>query len=195
MQQLLEFIPLVLFFLSYFSNETLTIGTHSLELGNIYSATIVLIASMFVALLVNFATTKTLEKRNLVTFLIVLVFGGLTLFLKNNLFIQWKPTIANWCFALVFILGPYFTNGEPIIKKFIGDKIHMPDDVWQRVTRFLIFTSIFLGLLNLYVVYNFSEPTWVKFKLWSALASSIVTSVVIIYMVAPHLSTDSQNDA
>lgn len=190
MQQILEFIPVVLFFFAYFSKKTLEFGEHTFQLGDIYSATIVLIAACVVQIIISFLIYRKIEKRNWAMFGIVVLFGGLTLFLRNELFIQWKPTITNWGFALVFIFGPFFTNGEPIIKKALGGQIEMPDIAWQKLTRFLIGCSIFLGALNLFVVYNYSEPTWVKFKLYSAIASSIITTAIILYIVAPYLDMD-----
>jgi intracellular septation protein len=188
MQQILEFIPLVVFFWAYFAEITLQFFQWEVELGNIYGATTLLIAATIMQLILCKLLVGKLEKRNWITALVILVFGGLTLVLRNNLFIQWKPTIANWCFALIFIFGPYFTQGEPIMKKILSKQFTLPDIAWKRLTLFMIASSIFLGALNLVVVYNFSEEFWVKFKLYSAIISSIISTIVILFIVSPYLS-------
>ena len=188
MQQILEFIPLVVFFWAYFAEITLQFFQWEVELGNIYGATTLLIAATIMQLILCKLLVGKLEKRNWITALVILVFGGLTLVLRNNLFIQWKPTIANWCFALIFISGPYFTQGEPIMKKILSKQFTLPDIAWKRLTLFMIASSIFLGALNLVVVYNFSEEFWVKFKLYSAIISSIISTIVILFIVSPYLS-------
>ena len=103
MQQYLEFIPIALFFIAYkMSGDTISFGNLQYTLDGIYSATLILIIATTAQVLLSWAISKKLENRLLWTWLAVVIFGGLTVILRDKTFIQWKPTIFNWALALVF---------------------------------------------------------------------------------------------
>src|SRR5210317_771101 len=100
MKQLLEFIPIILFFTVYqFDGETFEIMGWSHTVAGIYTATAVLIVATLISLPIIWWLTGELEKRLLWTTAALLVFGGATLAFQNELFIQWKPSIFNWGMA------------------------------------------------------------------------------------------------
>jgi intracellular septation protein len=90
--------------------------------------------------------------------------GGLSLLLHNPLFIKWKPTIASWMFAAAFI-GSQYVGEKPLIQRMFGPAVHLDERGWRQLNLVSFVFYVFLGVVNLYVVYNFSEEFWVKFKL------------------------------
>src|SRR5690606_5282673 len=129
----------------------------------IYSATAVLMAATTLQVAVMYAITREIEKRLLWLLLAVLVFGGATLLLRNQMFIQWKPTIFNWIAAII-CGGSQFIGDKNLMERTLGSQIHLPKPVWTRLN--LLWTGNFLvvGALNLVVAYGFSEQAWVSYK-------------------------------
>ncbi|HHJ14320.1 MAG TPA: septation protein A [Gammaproteobacteria bacterium] len=155
MKFLYDFFPILLFFIAY-------------KLGDIYVATGVAIAAAAVQTAVFWLRHRRFEKMHLVTFGLLLFFGGMTLALRDPVFIMWKPSVVNWLFAAVF-LGSHWIGGKPIIERMMGHAVRAPHGVWLRLSWMWIGFFVFAGLLNLYVAYSFSEETWVNFKLFGML--------------------------
>ena len=124
----------------------------------------------------------------------VLVFGGATISLHNELFIQWKPTIFNWALGLVF-LGSQFIGEQNLISRTLGNQISAPDEVWTRVNYLWSAYFLVVGALNLIVAYNFSESTWVSYKLYSALGFTIALSIGTVAILSPHLKETDGEEA
>lgn len=155
MKLLYDFFPILLFFIAY-------------KLGDIYTATAVAIAASAVQTLAFWIRHRRFEKMHLVTFGLLLFFGGLTLILRDPVFIKWKPSVVNWLFAVVF-LGSHWIGEKPVVERMMSHAIQAPPPVWVRLSWMWITFFIFIGLLNLYVAYNYSEETWVNFKLFGML--------------------------
>lgn len=196
MQQLVELIPLILFFTVFFNKgETIEIGSWTHELDGIYSATAVLMIATVIQVALTWLFTKRLEKRVLLLFAVVMVMGALTLILHNKLFIQWKPTIFNWAMALALIGSRFIGDGRNIPERTIGSQLTLPKHVWARLNRIWIIYFFVLGALNLYVAYGFSEETWVTYKLYSAIGFSLFLMVVTTLILAPHLKEQEKQDS
>jgi intracellular septation protein len=190
MKQLLEFLPIILFFVVYqFDGETVALGTYSYTFDGIFSATAVLIAATALQLIVARAMDGYWEKRNLWTFVAVAVFGGATLLLRDQTFIQWKPTIFNWGLALVFIGFQLFTH-RSLLERALGAQLSLPKPVWTRLNVLWIGNFLLVGALNLLVAYRYSEATWVSYKLYSAIGFTLVLTVLTALIVSPHLQHD-----
>jgi intracellular septation protein len=155
MKFLYDFFPILLFFIAY-------------KLGDIYTATAVAIAAAAVQTLVFWIRHRRFEKMHLITFGLLLFFGGLTLLLRDPVFIKWKPSVVNWLFAAVF-LGSHWIGEKPIVERMMRHAIQAPPPVWLRLSWMWITFFISIGLLNLYVAYTYSEETWVNFKLFGML--------------------------
>jgi intracellular septation protein len=168
MQLFLDFIPIVAFFGAYFIK------------GDFFYATGVLMAIMPVALLLQWQRTKKLNRIYAASTALVLVFGGLTLAFRNPTFLYWKPTVLNWAFALVF-LGSQFIGDKPIIRRMLGSAAELHTAQWTRLNQIWVVFFVFVGAANLYVAYSFSQPFWVKFKLFGMLG--ITLTFVIIQSV------------
>lgn len=196
MQQLVELIPLILFFTVFFNKgETIQIGSWTHQLDGMYSATAVLMIATVIQVGLTWLITKRLEKRLLLLFLVIMVTGALTLILHNKIFIQWKPTIFNWAMALAFVLSRFIGDGRNILERTIGSQLTLPKQTWARLNRIWIVYFIVLGALNLYVAYGFSEETWVTYKLYSAIGFSLLLMLITTLIMAPHLKEQEKQDS
>jgi len=159
MKFLYDFFPILLFFVAY-------------KLGDIYIATGVAIAAAAVQTLTFWIRHRRFETMHLVTFGLLLFFGGLTLLLRDPVFIKWKPSVINWLFAAVF-LGSHWIGKKPAVERMMGHAIQAPSAVWLRLSWMWVIFFISVGLLNLYVAYTFSEEAWVNFKLFGMLGITL----------------------
>jgi len=194
MNQLAEMLPILLFFIAYkMDGYLLDLGFWQHQFDGIYTATAVLMAATFLQVLIARLYTGKLEKRQLWLLIAVLLFGGATIMLRNELFIQWKPTIFNWALAIVF-LGSQFIGEKNLIARTMGSQIDVPDAVWTRVNYLWSGYFLLVGALNLLVAYNFSEETWVDYKLYSAFGFTILLSIMTVAILSPHLKESELNN-
>jgi intracellular septation protein len=190
MKQLIEFIPIALFFIVYqLDGETLSLGAWSHQFDGIFSATAVLIIATALQVLLSRVLAGHWEKRSLWTFVAVAVFGGATLVLRDQTFIQWKPTIFNWALALTFIGFQLFSE-KNLLERTLGSQLHLPGEVWGRLNWLWTINFSVVGALNLYVAYSFSEATWVSYKLYSAIGFTLLLTVITAVLVSPHLQPE-----
>ena len=194
MKQLAEFIPIALFFIVYqLDGETVSFAGWSYEIDGIFTATGVLMAATVLQLLLTWLLTREFEKRLLWLTLAVLVFGGATLLLRNQMFIQWKPTIFNWALALAFG-GSQFIGDKNLMERTLGSQIHLPKPVWARLNLLWVANFAIVGALNLVVAYGFSEATWVSYKLYSAIGFTLVLTILTAMLISPHLKDETLPD-
>ena len=190
MKQLLEFLPIALFFIVYqLKGESISLGGWEYTFDGIFSATAVLMAATVLQVAVNYALTGELEKRLLWLLLAVLVFGGATLAFRNQAFIQWKPTIFNWVLALVFGASQ-FIGDKNLMQRTLGSQIHLPRQVWTRLNMLWVSNFAIVGALNLVVAYGYSEETWVSYKLYSAIGFTLLLTILTALMITPHLKDE-----
>jgi intracellular septation protein len=109
----------------------------------------------------------------LVTLAIIIVFGGLTLYLQDEMFIKWKPTVVNWLFAAAF-LATHFFGKQTAIERMMGSALTLPEKIWRRLNLGWVFFFLSLGCANLYVMSHFDSDTWVNFKLFGMLGLTVV---------------------
>lgn len=191
MKQVLELIPIALFFIAYQMNgQTVTLGDFSHEFNGMFSATAVLMIATVVQVIALLAIYKKLEKRDLWTAAAVIAFGSLTLFFRNELFIQWKPTIFNWVLAVVFLGFPLF-GGKTLLQKTLGAQLTLPQGIWNRLNLVWVIHFTIVGALNIYVAYQYAEATWVSYKLYSAIGFTILLSILTVIILAPHIKQQS----
>lgn len=160
MQLLFDFFPVVAFFVAY-------------KLAGIYIATAVIIAAVIVQTSVQWLRHRKVSSMALISGVLVLIFGGLTLLIQDEAFIQWKVTIVNWLFAAAFLASMLFGE-RTLIERLLGESVQLDRSLWRRLN--LAWTAFFLvlGALNLYVVYSFSMDAWVNFKLFGLLGLTLV---------------------
>jgi intracellular septation protein len=190
MKQLLEFLPIALFFLVYqLDGESLRLAEWEYQFDGIFSATAVLIVATALQVLLSRLLSGVWEKRTLWTFLAVSVFGGATLLLRDETFIQWKPTIFNWGLAAVFT-GFQLFGDRTILERTLGAQLQLRKEIWRRLN--LLWTGNFLivGALNIFVAYRFSEAFWVSYKLYSSIGFTLALTVLTALIISPHLAAE-----
>ncbi len=204
MKQLFDFFPILLFFIIYKffldipDDVILSINSifpfMALQPGEsahaIYLATLTAILATLIQVLLTFAVSKRVEKMHVITLLLLLVFGGATLFLKDPVFIKWKPTAINWLFAIVFF-GSHFIGRKPLVQRMMGHALEISDDrVWTRLNQAWIGFFIFSGIANLVVAFNFSEDTWVDFKLFGLMGFTIIFVIAQAFYLSRYLPNE-----
>lgn len=214
MKQLLDFFPLLLFFILYkfyldLPNEFILAINASIPLMEltpgepsdaIYLATLAAIVVTLIQVAAAAVIVKKVEKMPLITLALLIVFGGATLALKDPLFIQWKPTAINWMFALVF-LGSHLIGDKPLIQRMMGHAIDIEEKrVWVQLNLAWVAFFIVAGIANLIVApeidplgFQFSEDTWVDFKLFGLMGMTIAFVIAQALFLAKHMpNTDEE---
>jgi intracellular septation protein len=177
MKFLLDFFPILLFFLAY-------------QAWDIYVATAVAIAAA--ALQVGWQRLRhgRVEKMQAITLALLVVFGALTLLLRDPVFIMWKPTVVNWLFAVAFLVTTY-VGERSLLQRMMGHAVSLPDAIWRRLNWAWVGFFTAAGVLNLIVAYNFSEDTWVKFKLFGLMGLTLL----FVLAQAPYLAKHMEPEA
>ena len=180
MKFLFDLFPILLFFVAY-------------KMYDIYVATAVAIAAAFVQTGLFWLKHRKFEKMHVITLLILIVFGGLTLILRDPVFIKWKPTVVNWLFGLSFF-GSQFIGERTLVERMMGHAITVPGPVWRRLNWAWILFFIAMGLINIYVAYNYSEETWVNFKLFGMMGLTLVFVFAQAFYLGRYMVPDEDNN-
>lgn len=104
------------------------------------------------------------------SFAIIAVFGGMTIYFNSEDFIKWKPTVLYWCFALVLLASQVIFR-KNLIRALMGAQINLPDPIWTRLSYAWMAFLALMGVINLYVAFwgSFSTSAWVNFKLFGGM--------------------------
>ena len=182
MQLLVDLFPIVLFFVVYTAY------------GSIYLATAALMGAMALQVGLQWIRHRKVSKMLLISSIVVLLFGSATLILREPIFIQWKPTIANWLFALAFGASRYIGD-KTLIHRMLGEAIDLPLTAWRQLNWMWVANFAVLGTANIYVVYNYSEETWVRFKLASIIVFTLLSMIITAFWIWKHLPKEQQNES
>ena len=173
MKFFIDLLPVIIFFVVY-------------KYTDIFYATFsAIIASIFLAI-TTYIIKKKIEKMVLINTLLITILGGLTILLKDNTFIMWKPTAIYWLFALVLIVSQLLFK-KNLMKQMLGSQVTLQDHAWNHISMNVIVFMICIGILNLYVAFNFDENTWVNFKLFG------ITFLLFIFMIYLALYISKEN--
>ena len=168
MQQLIDFAAVIAFVAIYFITK------------DIFLATGVLLALVCVQVAALKLMKRTISRELQIIFWPPLILGGLTLLLRDETFIQWKPTIVSWAITLVLV-GAHMIARTHLLKKMLGHALTLPDAVWTRLTYGWAVGFLLSGGINIWVVETFSLDAWVTFKL---LGLTGLNFLYILIMVA-----------
>lgn len=162
---LADFLPLILFLAAYFYKD-------------IYFAVIVLMIAMPMGVLIKYLVNKKIDRIYLWSTIFLLVLGGATVYLRNPAFLYWKPTAFYWVLALAFFLSQWIGE-KPLVQKVFGLAGELKTDQispeqWRKLNLVWVVFFASLGLLNIYVAYNFAEPDWVRFKVFGLLGLTLI---------------------
>lgn len=176
----LDLFPLLLFFAAF-------------KVYDIYVATgAAIIASVIVIIWLKLRG-KPIETMQWLGLGIIVVFGGLTLFLQDETFIKLKPSVLYLAFAGVLLFGRLFA-GKNLIKTVMGGQLKLPDSNWAMMNWLWIGFFCAMALLNLLVAYTFATETWVQFKVFGATALTIVFVIGLAIWMGKHVIEDDAGD-
>jgi intracellular septation protein len=177
MKFLFDLLPVGLFFVSIF-------------LWDIFVATAVAIATSIAQVAWLKLRKKKVEPMVWASLAIILVFGGLTLYLRDKTFILWKPTVLYWLFAVV--LSAAALMGRNLIRNLLSDQMQLPDAMWTRLNWSWVAFFVFMGCVNLYVAFNYSEKVWASFKLFGGMGLMFLFVIVQSVFLAKHVGEEKQ---
>ena len=162
-KSILEFVPLITFFLAYYyyPNSSNLIGD-DLSVEKIIFATKVFVPILLITSILSYLILRTISKMSIITALLVIFFGGLTIWLRDPTFIKMKPTIIYLSFAIVLIIG--LIRGRSLLQSLMGSTLALEERGWIVLTRRIIVFFISLAFLNELVWRYFGQDQWVNFK-------------------------------
>jgi intracellular septation protein len=200
-----DLLPVILFFAAYklagmfpesaavLANDWLG-GGFAPTLVPILLATLTTMIVTAIQIVVVKLLGKRVDKMLWLSFALITVLGGATLFFHDPLFIKWKPTILYW-FIATALLGSSLLFGRNLIRSALETQLQLPDPIWARLNFAwaLFFTA--LGLLNLYVAFSFSDEIWVNFKLFGCTALMFAFVIAQGFYLSKHMLEDGNPDA
>jgi intracellular septation protein len=181
MHALFEYLPLVVFFILF-------------KAVDIYWATGSLIILAGLQIIYYLIKKEPIPKRTLIFFVLIAVFGGLTIFLHDETFLKWKVTIINSFFAIALMVSEKVFN-KNIIKDFLGEALTLPEKIWGKLNLAWALFFILCAVLNWYVAFNFDLDTWVNFKVFGLTGLMFVFSIGSVLVLSKYLPEDEdEND-
>lgn len=173
MKQIVDFIPLLLFFVVYkLEHRSIELADMSITFGGIFSATSVLIASSIVVCAGLLIHQRRLHKSQWLTLAACILFGGLTLAMHSEAILKWKAPVVNWLFALAFI-GSHFIGGKPLIQRMMGHAVQLQHAQWTHLNVAWILFFVVCGFANLFVAFAYPS-IWVDFKVFGSLGLTLL---------------------
>ncbi len=174
MKQLLDFVPVILFFITF-------------KLYDIYIATAVVIVATIIQVTFTWFKYKKVETMQWITLGLILVMGGATLYLQDEQFIKWKLTIIEWLFGIAF-LGSQFIGKKTFVERMMGASLELPSLVWKKLNLMWAGFFISVGFINIYVMQNYNTNDWVTFKTFGVpglMVIFILVQLIFIYRYIP----------
>lgn len=176
MKFLFDLFPVILFFIAF-------------KFFDIYVATAVAIVATILQIIYSKIRYGKVENMLIISGVLITVFGGATLFLKDPTFIQWKPTILYWLFSVVLVFSNLFFK-KNLMRNLMSKQITLPDNIWDKLNLAWAVLFLSLGFINLYVAFNYSQDTWVNFKLFGITGIMFTFIIIQTLMLAKYLPKD-----
>ena len=219
MKFLLDFGPIVLFFIVY-------------KYYGLYAAIYAMIASTFVQIMYSRVTTGKFVTSQVLTFALLVVFGGISIVLRDPAFVMWKVSVLYVIFAAVLI-GSNYVGSKTLLERMMGKELQLPRNTWVNLTWFWSIGFIIIAIINAFFVNtalsarnlflnsgsitdpkidlkNFdcsqspleslcliaqsSEESWVNFKLFGTLGLTLVLIIITVLMLSKHIK-EKQTDS
>jgi intracellular septation protein len=189
MKFFLDFFPIVIF-----------VGVYVLSGDEqpMYPAVMALMAATVVQNIGTKLLTGKFEKLHLWTLIITLVFGTMTLIFRDPAFIFWKASVLVWVTAIVFLYRQHFLDKillQEMLSKAVDEPIDAPKQLWAKLNHIWAFSYATFGFINLYVAFNYSEASWVQFKLFGLMALNLLLLIYIMFKIYPYLPLEEEPDA
>ena len=174
MNMLMEIFPIITFFITY-------------KLSNIFFATISIMFASFLQILMYKLFLKKINLLQWITFFFIILFGLITILLKDDIYIKLKPSVIYFILSIIFYSSHFIGNKDPIIKKIMQSKIALPIKIWNKISYSWIIFFIILSFTNVFIAYNYETEIWVYFKTFGILISNIFLLILQFFLVYKHI--------
>jgi len=174
MKFLFDLFPVILFFIAF-------------KFAGIFVATAVAIVATLAQVGYLKARGRKVDTMMWISLAIIVVFGGATLALQDETFIKWKPTVLYWLFGAVLATAELGFRKNLIRALLEPQQVALPDAAWKKLNWSWIAFFLFMGVLNLYVAYQFSTDTWVNFKLFGGMGLMLVFVILQALFLSRHM--------
>jgi intracellular septation protein len=192
MKLLFDFLPIILFFAAFkyaeghkewaaaFASEhfgfIVSGGVVGANEAPVLLATLVVIIATLVQVAIQLARGKKVDLMLWVSLVLVVVLGGATIWFHSETFIKWKPSVLYWVMGLSFLVSQLLFR-KNLLKVLLGEQLQLPEPVWQRLNAAWVGFFGLMGLLNIWVAYNFSTDAWVNFKLFGGIGLMVLFTI------------------
>jgi intracellular septation protein len=174
MQLLFDFFPLLAFFTVYWLSK------------DVYFATAVLMGAMVIVVAYQWVRHRKVSNLLLASTVLVLVFGGITLVLRNPVFIQWKLTVVDWGLAVAFLSSQMF-GAKTLTERTMGHALELAPAQWRYLNTSWVVTFAAIGAINLFIMYHYDLDTWAIFKAWGQTGLLLVTAIGQAIWISKHV--------
>ena len=181
MKMFMDFFPIALFFIAF-------------KLGGIYVATGVAMAATLLQIGWLYFRHGKVEPMQWVSLAIITLFGGATLLTHDETFIKWKPTILYWLMGGV-LLGGQVLFKRNLLMKIMSAQLNLPDPIWLRLLFAWVAFFAVMGVVNLWVAFNFDTDTWVNYKLFGGMGLMIVFVLLQAMYLSRHIQLEETDKA
>ena len=200
MKILFDLFPIILFFAAYQygaahpDNATSWLAALGIVLDSgakpgVFLATVVAIAATFLQIAWVWMKHRKVETMLWVSLGLIVVFGGATLFLHDETFIKWKPTVLYWLFALSLGLAPILFERN-LIRLMMEKNVTLPDAIWTRLNLAWAAFFTLMGVANLWVAMNYSTDAWVNFKMFGSLGLMLLFIIGQTLYLSRHIKEE-----
>jgi intracellular septation protein len=172
----LDFFPVILFFVAY-------------KFADIFVATGVAIAATVLQIGWVLVRGRKVTNMQWMSLVIIVLFGGATLLLRDETFIKWKPTVLYWLAGVTFLGALAFRVN--FVKAVMSEGLELPEQVWTKLAVAWGVFFIFKGTLNLWVAYSFPTDVWVNFKLFGGMGLMVAFVIVQALWISRHLPDEA----
>ncbi len=178
MAALLEYIPLIIFFVFY-------------KMFDVFVATGALMVASILQIIILKIQKKPIEKRQWVFLGLIVVFGGMTIIFHDDLFIKWKVTIINAFFGIALLVSRYAFK-KNLMTNLMGEQLKLPEAIWDKFNLAWAVFFFVCATLNLYVAYNYDQEIWVNFKVFGLLILTFVFAIGSIMSIYKYIPQDEE---
>jgi intracellular septation protein len=180
MKFLIDFFPIAIFFIAF-------------KVFDIYVATAVAIGATLLQIAYLKRFHGRVEVMQWVSLGVIVVFGGATLIFHDNTFIKWKPTVLYWLMASSLLIGQLIFKRN-LMKSFMGEQLTLPEHAWGVLLISWVSFLSTMGVINLYVAYNYDLDTWVNFKLFGSMGLMVVFAILQGIYLARFVNDEKSED-
>ncbi len=181
MKLLLDFFPIILFFVAF-------------KFADIYVATgVAIVATIAQISWIRYKVGK-VEPMQWVSLGVIVLFGGATIIAHNETFIKWKPTVLYWLMGGALLVGQLIFK-KNLLKSLMGAQMELPDAAWRVMNWSWTGFFAVMGVVNLWVAFNFDTNTWVNFKLFGGLGLMAVFVVGQALYLGKYIKDEDDKEA